>query len=95
MFEDFFKTVFATNEFDLIYFTIAYVSCLAATFYVWQKKCDTKLKPALLNLGLFLYICLLIVFESDGVSPLVITVKVIITLLSCYFFSKILDLFFN
>ncbi len=94
MFANFFKTVFATNEFDLIYFVIAYITCLVATFYFWKAKYDTNIKASILNIGLFLYICVLIIFESDGVTPFVIFIKVLVTLLSCFLFQKLLIMFF-
>lgn len=95
MFADFFKTVFATNEYDLIYFVIAYFTCLAATFYAWEAKYKNNIKPALANIILFLYICLVIIFESDGVANHIIAVKVLVTLASCFVFNKILNDFFS
>lgn len=92
MLKNFFETVFATNQFDLTYFVIAYITCLTATFYTCKAKYETNIKPIILDVGLFLYICILIACESDGVTNFVVLIKIIITLASCFAFKKLLGL---
>lgn len=83
------------NELDLISFIIAYLSSLAITFYGWKYKLETEINPQLINLGVFLFIVIDVIYESHNMSPNIIILKLIFTLLSCYCFHKILDTLFN
>ncbi len=90
MLAKFINETFATNSWDLIYFSITYAVSLGATFKAWQWKTETEFNPKLINLILFLFICCLVFCESYDVSNLVIASKLLIILASCYIFNKIL-----
>ena len=86
---------FSTNELDILGFMIAYLVSLVVTFYGWQYNLNGEINPILINLGIFLFIVIDVIYESYNMAPNIILLKLIFTLLSCYCFHKILDKFFN